>query len=336
MDDIFGGSQNKNDAITQWSHSDKILQLLSLPEKFKKGRYPSQIQKILGKMFDTINQWCKLPEDKLNKYITDIYRVLQQKSVTRKKLLSIIGRTRHMGVIYRPLNAFARGLECWAYTVKDDNHHINMTKPLKNDLNLCEWAMEEAAKVGVSFDFILRPMSLISVTARTDAALKSGGIGGYNFEKYGSWFQVHWDQVTLYNPRDIVWRELAAVFVLVFCNAPRWSQKVIRIDVDNSAVKYMLINMRSKLSRPDLQALINHICKLEIKFKFNIWMEWLSTKDNYTADNLSRYIKNPFHNCGFEPAAYPLNNATQALQFAADLCKEFNPKNDLVWIDDEE
>ena len=96
-------------------------------------------------MFDTKLQWCKLPMDKLNKYINDILNVMKCKSVTRRKLLSIIGRTRHMGTIYRPLNAFARSIECWAFTVKNDDDHIHMTKPLKNDLELCIWAMKEAA-----------------------------------------------------------------------------------------------------------------------------------------------------------------------------------------------
>lgn len=193
---------------------------------------------------------------------------------------------------------------------------------------------ERSSYYGVSFNFILRPMSLITIHCRTDAALVQGGIGGYIHKQFGTWFQVNWNQVQLYYNRDIVWRELAAVFVLVHCLAPFWSQKVIRIDVDNISVKYMIMNLRSKLSRPDLQILINHICKLQIKFKFNLWMEWLSTKQNYTADNLSRFVKNPFKHCNIKPAAYPIKMASYALQLASNMSKNYAPKTDCIWIDD--
>ena len=61
VDDIFGGAKSKTDAFQQWSHSDIILETLNLPQTYAKGRKPDQFQKLLGKMFDTKLQWCKLP-----------------------------------------------------------------------------------------------------------------------------------------------------------------------------------------------------------------------------------------------------------------------------------
>lgn len=101
------------------------------------------------------------------------------------------------------------------------------------------------------------------------------------------------------------------------------------------ACKYMLINMRSKLSRPDLQILINSICGACIEYHFNIWMDWISTKDNYTADNLSRNINNPFDKCDIIPNPYPLSKAKYWLQEGANLCQDIIPTKDLVWKDNE-
>ena len=97
MDDILGGHTNKDIAWLQFNHSEQILKLLNLPTKQAKARIPNQYQKWLGKMYDTIKQWVKLPDEKVKKYINDMEILLNKKSVTKRELLSHIGRTRHMG-----------------------------------------------------------------------------------------------------------------------------------------------------------------------------------------------------------------------------------------------
>lgn len=335
MDDIFGGNKDEKVAWEQFKHVNETLKRLNLAAKDAKSKFPNQIQILLGKEFDTIKQWCKIPLEKLHKYISGLCELQTRKTVTQRELLSHIGRTRHMGTIYRPLNAFARGLECWAYSVPYLHSHINISKAFKRDINLCKWAITHAAKIGVSFDFILQPISLITITARTDAALVVGGIGGYVDKFGGKWFQVAWSEINLFHPRDIVWRELSAIYTLVQCCKQDWGGQVVRIETDNKAVKYMLINMRSKLSRPDLQILINEICKTQIEFQFNIWMDWISTKDNFVADNLSRNIANPFQNYPCLLNKTPIKSAVHWLQQAASLCLNIVPTKDLVWIDDD-
>ena len=54
-----------------------------------------------------------------------------------------------MASIYKPLAAFARNLEVWAYSVKHLSHHIRMSCPLKEDIKLAIWAMKRAAEYGI-------------------------------------------------------------------------------------------------------------------------------------------------------------------------------------------
>ena len=56
LDDILGGHPDKEKAWEQFSHSEKVLRLLSLQTKEAKAKHPSQTQKWLGKIYDTKKQ----------------------------------------------------------------------------------------------------------------------------------------------------------------------------------------------------------------------------------------------------------------------------------------
>ena len=320
LDDILGGHIDEKEAKEQYKHSEEILIKLNLKTKTVKGKPPKQIQKWLGKMYDTINQWIKLPTEKVEKYIKSMRELINKKTVTQRELLSHIGRTRHMGSIYRPLSAFARNLEVWAYSVVGLYTHINIKNALREDLKLCVWAMLEANKYGVSFEFFLKPMDNPDITLYTDASLLIG-IGGISDK--GHWFKNMWTDITLHNMeyRDIIWKELCAVFVFVHALRHHLKQKVVHIYTDNEPVKFMLISMRSKLYRPDLQILINKICKYSIKYQFHLWIEHIPGKNNIIPDALSRNFVNPFKSDNHTIYNKQINT-TDSLQYASNLCKD--------------
>ena len=200
LDDILGGHPKREIAMHQFQHCRKTLEKLSLATKNGKDRPPSQVQKWLGKVYDTVRQLLKLPQDKVNKYLADLEALLKKSTVTKRMLLKHIGRTRHMASIYRPLSAFARNLEVYAYTVKHLEHHIRVTRPLKNDVKLCMWAMTQAAQHGITFELFLRPMSKPDLIISTDAALKIG-IGATTSE--GHWIQHKWADIDLHHKSNI-------------------------------------------------------------------------------------------------------------------------------------
>ena len=326
LDDILGGHPNETVAWQQFHHSESILKLLSLKTKESKAKPPAQTQKWLGKLYDTVRQWLSLPPDKVEQYVSDLQRVINMRSIKKRYLLSHIGRTRHMASIYRPLAAFARNLEVWAYKCNHLDHHIRITAPLRKDLKLCIWGMQRAAQYGISFDQFLKPMDIPDITIHTDASLLIG-IGGISDK--GHWFQNKWSDVTIHNSnmRDIVWRELVAIYVMIYSLRNECKNKVLHVYTDNEGCKYMLINMRCDLRRPDLQAIINEICKICIEYAIIPWFEHIPGKDNVIADALSRYKPNPFNSA----AKYNKQiNTTAALQYASDLCRDIAIKPKLL------
>ena len=318
LDDILGGHPNKEKAWEQFSHSEKVLRLLSLQTKEAKSKPPSQTQKWLGKIYDTKKQWISLPSDKNQKYTTELKLAINSQSITKRQLLSHIGRIRHMASIYKPLAAFARNLEVWAYSVKHLSHHIRMSRPLKNDLELAIWGINRAAKYGISFNQFLKPMNIPDITFYTDASLNIG-LGGYSNQ--GHWFKNKWDDIQLHQTdnRDIVWKEVVAIFAFLHSMRHSLNKKVVHIYTDNEACKYMLIKMRAKLKRPDLQLIINETCKICIQFEIIPWIEHIPGKQNIIPDALSRNKPIP------TDLVYKCTNkisASNSVQLAANLCQD--------------
>ncbi len=113
MDDILVGHPDKDKSWEQWYESERILCDFPMPTKDAKGRPPNQRQVWLGKLYDTIKQWVKMDQAKFDKYMKYIRTVLGLKKIPVRMLVSIVGKVRYMGTIYRPLLAYARGMEAY-------------------------------------------------------------------------------------------------------------------------------------------------------------------------------------------------------------------------------
>ena len=336
LDDILGGHKTFALALAQYNHVEEVLNKLQLQSQPSKARPPSQVQTWLGKEYDTVNQWVKLTADKLHKYVTEMKGFLSRDYATQREFLKHIGRARHMGTIYKTLNAFARGLERWAYSVSSLDAVIHISREVKRDFEFTIWAMELAHKEGASFSSFLKPnpgVRSFDFTILTDASVTIG-IGGICSS--GHYFQHKWTDIELTEPlkRDIQWRELCAVFVAIHSLQAQLSRKFVHVYTDNDAVKWMLIKMRSRLARPDLQIVINKICEILLAQHIDLWIDYIPGKENTCADALSRYFTAPL-----STAPFPVSNkldATKSLQLASDLAARTKVKEQyLVKGDDD-
>ena len=291
-----------------------------------------------ARLCDTVKQWVKLTEDKFKKYVSDIRAFLQKSHATQREFLKHIGRARHMGTIYKALNAFARGLERWAYSKRnlklDDLIHIS--EAVTRDFEFTIWAMKLAHEEGAPFTSFLKPMSRKNksdVTILTDASLTIG-VGG--IASTGDYFQNKWTDINLSNPksRDIQWRELCGVFMAIDVLQNKLERKWIHVFTDNEAVMWMLIKMRARLSRPDLQILINKICKILLKRHIELWIDHIPGEKNVCADALSRYFDDPL-----ESAPFTVTNeicALESLKEASTLAAQTSVSMEvLVFKDDD-
>ena len=162
-------------------------------------------------------------------------------------------------------------------------------------------------------------------------------MGGIASNKY--WFQQKWSDINLHTPhkKDINWRELVAIYLMLHGLSQEIQQgfrdKNIHIFTDNMASKHMLINMRAKMHHPDLQAIINDICKLCVDDRILLWMEHIPGKDSIIADALSRCFPEPFGDCSVYNKRM---NVIRFMQKASDLSIHHDVKDQFsVFKDDD-
>ena len=177
--------------------------------------------------------------------------------------------------------------------------------------------MKHATEYGIFFDQFLKPMDILDVTLFTDAVLNIV-LEGYSDQ--GQWFKNNWNDIQLHyeNDGDVVWKELVAAFAFLHSLRHSLNEKVVHVYTDNEACKCSLVNMRAKLSRPDLHLNINEMCKICMHHEINPQVEHIPGKQNILPDALSRnepIPDNPAYNCAI------LTSATNSAQLAADVCR---------------
>ena len=307
VDDIFGLHINPTKSWKQWHHSEAVFNKMNLKCQSEKGRKPAQVNILLGKEYDLVRQWVRLSDEKHDKYQAFFSNVSQWEWISELALLSVIGKARHAATIYKPLAAFARGLEFFIpyNSVIPRGKKLGKGPSIRNDWRLKERlkclmeCLEIANKVGVPFKYFVRLKNLTpDIRIVTDASMI---VGAGAIMSDGSYFQTRWTDINLHiekrDERDIQFRELIAIYVALLSLEHRHGSKLndtlIEIFTDNVACKYMLINMTAKLTRPDLQILINDICKLCVRRRVLLWMEHIPGVENKIADALSRFFENP-------------------------------------------
>ena len=88
----------------------------------------------LGKTFDSDTMSISIPQSKLDEIRNIIQKVLPRKTITRRKLESVIGKLSYKADCIRSARRFiARFLELLR-SVKRKNHHINLNAEAKKDL----------------------------------------------------------------------------------------------------------------------------------------------------------------------------------------------------------
>lgn len=347
VDDIFGLALREEDAWRQWHHSESVFSKMNLRCKIQKGRPPARVNILLGKQYDIERQWVRLDDEKFGKYITLFRYVMRLQFVNEHTLLSVIGKARHMATIYRPLHAFARGLESFIpysnrTTKLGRGPAIRTSAIFRSRLQVLIDCSIIANKIGVPFSYFSRPKSNdFDFTVITDASMLVGA-GGLASD--GTFFQIRWNEVNLHIPtaahRDIQWRELAAIYTalmnLEHRHADSLTDSFIHVFTDNDSCKWQLIKMSAPLSRPDLQILINEICIWCVKRRIHLWLDHVPGVHNTIADALSRFYPNPFsfaQHPSFDvgrPTRDCSRRCRDILQRAADLASDFLTEHSLI------
>lgn len=318
LDDIFGIHYRHKVWAQYHAAGDKLL-YLGLSTKEVKDRPPATIQRILGLEYDSIAQEVRTPMEKVTKYTAFAKDLMSRKQITKKQLFSLTGKIRHAAMQCRPLAAFARGVEIHGEHLRSWTHHINMSHRLKRDINVMIEGLHRCQSRGLPFDFILKPDECWDIHAFTDASSKIG-VGGLVQIPNAPHFQARWTEIPASQPKDILWKEMAAILMLLILYKNIFQGKTVCIWSDNEPNIGMLIKWRAPLHRKDLQSLIRKIAEICITHQIRPWWEHIKGEKNVAADRLSRFLKKPFEFESVKPGSKTLSVSVKAaLQCATDL-----------------
>ncbi len=293
LDDFFGGAKHFEKANMQFKMVMHWFELLDVPTKLAKCKEPKQRQIILGFLFDTIEQKVRIPPEKVARLHKEMQWLLEQKTATKRQLLSIVGKLRWMAQAVYCLQGFVRGLEEKAHSVKYLHFNLAITREMKRDLKLCLGAVQSGAN-GFPLKWILKPRIKGDVEICTDASTLHG-IGG--FTSNGQYFQFNWKELKtmgfeVTDSMDIFWMEMFAILIAILLFGDRFRGLAIKLHCDNQACVESWKKKKVTFGRPDVMKLIRLLCGQLIKLRTHLWIEWIPGKKNAIADGLSRFDGN--------------------------------------------
>ena len=95
---------------------------------------PSTAMVFLGKTFDSDTMSVSIPQSKLDEIRNIIQQLLSRKTITRRKLESVIGKLSYIADCIRSARLFIARLLELLHSVKSKSHHLNLNSEAKKDL----------------------------------------------------------------------------------------------------------------------------------------------------------------------------------------------------------
>ena len=210
------------------------------------------------------------------------------------------------------MDSFICWFICWVLCIDA----TTMTRRLSNPVNGAPLMIGAKQTDALMVRTLVKP----DIILFTDASSKIG-VGGIS--NHGHWFQNKWTEIEDVSiqqdkDKDNAWKELAAVFTIINSLGVLLHNKLVQIYSDHQGLVYMHKKMKSRTERPDLQILIDEICKSTMDFKYHLWLDHIPGKDNKISDALSRYKDDPFKSADIN---YDKRlDSFPSLQLAHDLC----------------
>ena len=289
VDDGFGG------ALTQANAQVMIDELYAMGRatgtifNMDKTHGPATRLVILGLLYCSVTQSCRIGEDKLAKYSSRVALVILRQATTSKALEKIVGNLGYAAWVEpfgRPFLTFLA-------------HHINHDDP-KAVLPLTP-LMTTALRIwftilrrnrGLPYAYILGLMPKADSPIFVDAAslVGLGGLHGSDYFMFGHAdlreFIHHCPGWAAYPCVPIAWLELLAVLVALSLFGHRYPRHLIVLYSDNTNVIAWLGSRRSP--NPVVSTLVAAIDRIKYKFLLKLSVRFIPSSKNVTADSLSR------------------------------------------------
>ena len=305
LDDVFGGHPKIDTAWQQILYVVYYFWALGIPTQWKKVRWPSCRQVILGWEYNTELSTYALPRKKQLAYIGELDNVIREfeRPFCKKELEHLNGILEHASVGIYPGKAKTRNIQ---YAMHLELFHYEDSIILSDIVitDLKWWRMAIMQMNGVPLKWAFSTPDVYHDEYWSDAAVRGerkliGGMGACSLSGVAYQVQIEHTFAQLVaasrSGLDIKLFEFMALLAFVIVNAHQLRFKNVRLWCDNDTVVWAVSMKRGPLKRRDLHWMVNILCELSVKFHFRFWIEFIKGKENVIADRLSRF-KDIYHN----------------------------------------
>lgn len=267
---------------------------INAPTKPEKEEGPSTSLTFLGILLDSVNMRASITQERKLDILSAIQSMQGRRTVTKRELLSIIGKLAFATKVVPPGRIFLRRLIDLSTTVTPLHHHITLNADARADLTW--WLHFLPSWPGTSLFLQSHWSPAPDMEFYTDAS--DMGYGAY---WNGQWFNNHWtlSQATM----TIAWREMHAILVACSTWGKSWVRKRILFHCDNAAV--VAIWRKGSCKCPHLMSLVRHLFLMAAVGNYHVGIAHIPGVDNCIADHLSRFSMQAFHlaapNAALEP-----------------------------------
>ncbi|XP_067323909.1 uncharacterized protein [Anolis sagrei] len=283
LDDfLFVGKGGSGDCGALLHAFQQLAYSLGVPLADEKTEGPQTVLTFLGIELDTVNQFSRLPCEKVEGLIVKIQQFLSKHKSTLREFQQVIGHLNFACKVIAPGRAFLRRL-CDAISgASAPHHHIRVTLAIKADLRI--WLQFLRHFNGISFwrqELMIKDALKVSSDA-------SGAIG------FGVYFNGHWcaerwpdDWHRLKITSDLTFLEFFPILVAVSLWGESFANSTVHFWCDNMATVQVINTLTSKSPRVmnAIRQFVLQCLNLNILFRaFHI-----AGLDNTLADALSRF-----------------------------------------------
>ena len=258
---------------------DETCARLGIPIAEHKRDGPTTCLTFLGIEIDTIAAQLRLPADKLGCLQTTLSNWGNRKACLRRELESKIGLLNHACKVVWAGRSFLRRMLDLLHTLPMHPlkpHPVRLNREFRSDL--AWWGIFVEQWNGISF---LTPPAHLPILQLASDASGTWGCGAL----HGSgWFQVQWDQQAA--ALQIMEKELIPIVLACAVWGPQWHKHRVRCLCDNQAVVAALYSRTCRNSH--CMHLLRALAFVEAQHAFHLQPEYIDTRANHLADDLSR------------------------------------------------
>ena len=278
LDDFLFIAPSKEKCQGDLNNFLTVCQRIGIPIAIGKTMGPDRALQFAGITLDTELMEVRLPEEKLDKCLSQLSYFCSRKSVTLKELQALIGLLNFACCVVVPGRAFLRRLIDLTRGVRKPTHHVRLTKESKFDLQV--WLNFLRSYNGKSFFLGSRWYTSKTLKLFTDAA----GSLGYAAIFGKQWFFGEWPAV--WKTFNITILEFFPIVLASKIWGPLMRNKCIVFFSNNQAV-VEIINKQTSKDR-SIMVLLRHFVLSTLKYNILFHAKHIASCINRKSDALSR------------------------------------------------